>query len=305
MQLVSVVVMAIALYTITAMFFGKRSPTLVFIIGVLGAFLVANLVPDGMDIVMNDVGLRQSNVFSLNAWTIFVSVFAQRTWWIMIIVLVFLITIGLSVERRTNNMKYCFLVFGGLILGVVFWCLLVDTTDIIGGPAIAVASIIGAGFALFPRLRVFLPVIGDTKIQIWMIVVFWWAVSVVTNLLMMPYDVAIMILLVQMTAFIFGFVLGMISKMKNTPWTLYEKWELHIDPEQIEHLCITDKQMETYARLMEIEDPYMRDAWIKVLVASLNCPQCGGSCMVISNKVVCDKGHYVSQSHESEQDFIS
>jgi len=138
-----------------------------------------------------------------------------------------------------------------------------------------------------------------------MVVALLWVVSVVTNLLMVSYSVAIMILLVEMTAFIFGFTLGMISKMENAPWTLYKKRDLHIDPGQIKNLCVTDKQRDTYSHLMKIEDPYMRDAWIKVLAKSLNCPQCGGSYTVISNKVVCDKGHYVSQSYESEQDFIS
>ncbi|MFA7150461.1 MAG: hypothetical protein WC067_05550, partial [Candidatus Methanomethylophilaceae archaeon] len=154
MHLISVVVMAIALYTITAMFFGRRSPTLTLIAGVLTAFLIANSVSGGMGIVMDEVGLREGDVFSLNAWTIPVSVFAQTAWWTMLIALSFLTVIGFTVERRTTNVKYCLLMFGGLILGAVFWSLLVNVAGATGDLVVAVSAMIGVSAAMFPRLRV-------------------------------------------------------------------------------------------------------------------------------------------------------
>ena len=304
MHLISVVVMAVALYTITAMFFSKRSPTLILVLGVLVAFLIANSVPDGMNTVIDEVGLRQSGVFGPKIWTVLVSVFAQTTWWVMITALIFLVIIGFSVERRTSNMKYCLLIFGGLILGVVSWCILVDDVGVMGGLTVAVSAIIGAGVALFARLRIFLPIVGDTKLQVWMLVMIWWIVLIAATLLEMSFDIALTVLLLHFMAFLFGFILGAIGRRKDVPWTLYRR-EAHIDPVQIERLCQTGKQKETYDHIMRIEDPFMRDAWIKILAKSLLCPQCGGKCRVISNKVVCDKGHYVSRSNEDEEDFIT
>ena len=304
MHLISVVVMAIALYTITAMFFGRRSPTLTLIAGVLTAFLIANSVSGGMGIVMDEVGLREGDVFSLNAWTIPVSVFAQTAWWKMLIALSFLTVIGFTVERRTTNVKYCLLMFGGLILGAVFWSLLVNVAGATGDLVVAVSAMIGASAALFPRLRVFLPIIGDTKLQIWMLVLFWWVIIVLMSLSGTSYADVPIALSLEFTAFLSGFVLGTIGKREKTSWKLYRR-EAHIDPEQIEYLCVTERQKETYDRIMAVEDPFMRDAWIAVLTKSLLCPQCGGTCRVISNKVVCNKGHYVSRSCEDEDDFIT
>lgn len=304
MHLISVVVMAIALYTVTAMFFGRRSPTLILIIGVLIAFLIADSVPDGMGIVMDEVGLRESDVFSPNAWTILVSVFVQTAWWMMLIALSFLTVVGFSVEKRTSNAKYCFLLFGGLILGAVLWSLLLNVTGTVSGLVVAVSAIVGAAAALFPRLRVFLPIIGDTKLQIWMIVLFWWVAVVLMSLLSTSYDDVPIALSLQFMAFLSGFVLGAIGKREKTTWKFYRR-EAHIDPEQIEYLCVTDRQKETYDRIMMVDDPFMRDAWIAVLTKSLLCPQCWGTCRVISNKVVCSRGHYVSRSRADEDDFIT
>jgi len=171
----SVAVIAVIVVTFAIVLFTKYNAVIVLALGVSVAYLFSFVLTNGdMFIVWTELGYSTAEVGTVsNALTIITSSFLHKNVWHLFSNILFLLLIGLSMKKRVSNLKFLSVVLVGDILGTTVYGLTTETPHILIGSSSIIATIIGAMFAMFPRLNVVLPKpIGDTGIEFWELALF-------------------------------------------------------------------------------------------------------------------------------------
>jgi membrane associated rhomboid family serine protease len=292
----SVAVIAVIVVTFAIVLFTKYNAVIVLALGVSVAYLFSFVLTNGdMFIVWTELGYSTAEVGTVsNALTIITSSFLHKNVWHLFSNILFLLLIGLSMKKRVSNLKFLLIVLVGDILGTTVYGLTTETPHILIGSSSIIATIIGAMFAMFPRLNVVLPKpIGDTGIEFWELALIWMGLQVlmITGLIE-DNDVAYS---AHIAGFVVGVIVGMVSR-SEVKWEISKPPEYDIDLTLLEPYCVSEEQKRMYEKAICTADPVLRSAWIRNIVKCISCPKCGRKLKVVGENFVCSNGHIIKKN---------
>ena len=292
----SVAVIAVVVVTFVIALFTRYNAVIVLALGVSIAYLFSFVLTDGdMFIVWTELGYSTAEVGTVsNTLTIITSSFLHKNVWHLFSNILFLLLIGLSMKKRVSNLKFLLIVLVGDILGTTVYGLTTETPHILIGSSSIIATIIGAMFAMFPRLNVVLPKpIGDTGIEFWELALIWMGLQVlmITGLIE-DNDVAYS---AHIAGFVIGAIVGTISR-SEVKWEISKPPEYDIDLTLLEPYCVSEEQKRMYEKAICTTDPIRRSAWIRNTVNCISCPKCGRKLKVVGENFVCSNGHIIKKN---------
>jgi len=289
----SVTVIAIVVVTFAVAIFTKYNAVIVLALGMCATYFFSFLLTNGeMSIVWMELGYSTVEIGTFsNVLTIITSSFLHMNVWHLASNLLFLLLIGLSMKRRVSNLKFLLIIFVGDILGTTVYGLTTETPHILIGSSIIIATIIGAMFAMFPRLNIVLPKpIGDTGIEFWELALPWVGLQVlmITGLIE-SNNVAYS---AHIAGFIAGIIVGAISR-PEVLWEFCKLSEYNIDLTLLKPYCVSEEQKRMYEKAICTADPIRRSAWIRNIAKCITCPKCGRNFKVVGENFVCSNGHII------------
>ncbi len=196
--------------------------------------------------------------------------------------MVFLLILGTPFEERVGSKRFLLIyLVSGLGAELVF-SLFSFSTPVIGASG-AIAGIIGAFAALYPRYEVFMPVV---VILMRVKVIYGAMIYLATQIFwtMMPGNPGI-----AYTAHLGGFFFGLFMApliTKKRDWSPKEP-----DFSALKELA-NGKELQTILKRIEKEDePEVRKAWLEEFANKNICPQCISKMKLVGNSIECSNGH--------------
>ncbi len=202
-----------------------------------------------------------------------------------------LFLLGTQLERKVGWQRFLVLYFGsGVIAGAVV--LLVSPFEILGqsmdtvsiGASGCIYGILGAYWFLYPRDQIVFPLIIIKKWPVSLIVAVYIGITALFIILNTDSNVSH---IAHFAGFVGAFPIAALVRPKPDE----EKTKLKkAKVDDLEPLAKTKEQKKALKRVMEADEPEVRDAWLEDLFRKVDCPKCGSKGMRFSQgKAECNK----------------
>lgn len=290
MDSASAISIAAMAFTITAIVFSRRSGTRMYVAGATISFLLVYYLTSGdMAVVMDELSWN----YNYNEpWRLLTACWNVFNPILFVVNMAFLFIVGSILDRRVSNIGFALILIGSSVLGLCLWSGFITNISLIG-TSFAVAGVMGASVTMFTRLRVVLPRTGDTRVQVWHVVLLW-VVFMCASTYFFVGGEYVNYIVVHFIIMGFGglFALALDSmRLKSVFVSL--RADKHVNIEALKDLCVTDSQISTYRQMEELDDPFLVDLWAEAFVKKLSCPKCGKRYSIINYRVVCQNGHFL------------